>query len=180
MVNRMRIRSRRTCRSAAARVAARRGGGACRHAQRGVVAVEFALVFLFGVLPLLLLTLSGVLIFAAKQSLTLAAANGARAALRYGSDGSLAGREAAACAAAAQSMDWLLNFSGASQTCPTPLIAVTAIPCPSAASVQCVQVSATFDYDAHPFIPGTATVYGWVLGKDLSSSALVQLDATGD
>ena len=161
-------------------MATRCGGGTRRQAQRGVVAVEFALVFLFGVLPLLLLTLSGVLIFAAKQSLALAAANGARAALRYGSDGSLAGREAAACTTAAQSMNWLLSFSGASQACPTPLIAVTAVPCPSAASVQCVQVTTTFDYDAHPFIPGTATVYGWVLGKDLSSMALVQLDTTGD
>jgi Flp pilus assembly protein TadG len=50
--------------------------------QQGVVAIEFALVFLFGVLPLLLLTFSGVMIFAAQQTLTLAAAEGARAALQ--------------------------------------------------------------------------------------------------
>jgi Flp pilus assembly protein TadG len=46
-----------------------------RARQRGVVAIEFALMFLFGLLPLLLLTFNGVLIFAAKQSLTLAAAS---------------------------------------------------------------------------------------------------------
>lgn len=158
----------------------RRGGGSRRQAQRGVVAIEFALVFLFGVLPLLLLTLSGVLIFAAKQSLTLAAADGARAALRYGTDGSIAGREAAACTAAAQSMGWLLTFSGASGDCPTSMIEVAALACPSAGAVQCVQVTTTFDYDAHPFIPGATAVYGWALGGDLSSTATVQLDTTGD
>lgn len=155
-------------------------GGAQRQAQRGVVAIEFALVFLFGVLPLLLLTLSGVLIFAAKQSLTLAAADGARAALRYGADGSLAGREQAACAAAAQAMGWLLTFSGASTDCPTAMIEVAPLACPSAGNVQCVQVTTSFDYDKHPFIPGATTVYHWVLGGDLSSTAMVQLDTTGD
>ena len=55
-----------------------------RRWQRGVVAIEFALVFLFGVLPLLLITVSGVMIFAAQETLSLAAAEGARAALHYG------------------------------------------------------------------------------------------------
>lgn len=151
----------------------RRRGLPCRHVQRGVVAVEFALVFLLGVLPLLLLTLSGVMIFAAKQTLTLAAADGARAALRYGSDGSLPGRETAACAVAAQSMQWLLNVSNASQACPTSLIAVDSSSCSSDSSVQCVKVTTTFDYKANPLIPGT----GWMLGgiSNLSSTATVQL-----
>ena len=76
------------------------------------MAVEFALIFLLGVLPLLLLTVSGVLIFAAKQSLTLAASEGARAALRFGVHGSIAEREVSACLAAKESMQWLLAFSG--------------------------------------------------------------------
>ena len=42
--------------------------------QRGAVALEFAFVFLFGMLPLIMLTFTGVLVFAAQQSLTLAAA----------------------------------------------------------------------------------------------------------
>lgn len=158
----------------------RRGGGTRRRAQRGVVAIEFALVFLFGVLPLLLLTLSGVLIFAAKQSLTLAAADGARAALRYGTDGSMAGREQAACAAAAQAMGWLLTFSGTPADCPSSMIEVAPLACPSAGKVRCVQVTTTFDYDKHPFIPGATAVYHWAMGGDLSSTATVQLDTTGD
>lgn len=166
------------------RAAALRVGYGRRHQrlrrQRGVVALEFALVFLFGMLPLLLLTLSGVLIFAAKQSLTLAAADGARAALRYGSTGALAEREAAACAAAAQSMQWLLNYTAATPNCTDAPIAVTGLSCPSAASVQCVQVTTSFDYDKKPFIPGTATLYQWVLGSNLSSTAIVQLDNADD
>lgn len=148
------------------------------HAQRGVLAIEFALVFLFGLLPLLLLTLSGVMIFAAKQSLTLAAAEGARAALRYGDRGMYA------CQAAQRSMKWLLTFSGESPTCTAigigTSISVSALePCPSAPTVQCMTVQTSFDYKAHPFIPGTATIYRWVLNGAITSSATVQLDTQG-
>lgn len=149
------------------------------HAQRGVVAIEFALVFLFGLLPLLLLTLSGVLIFAAKQSLTLAAAEGARAALRY--DMRPNGSRINACNAARNSMKWLLAFSGNSTSCTASgigsLITVTAEgPCPSTPTVSCMTVTTSFDYKTHPFIPGTATVYSWVLNGAINSSATVQLD----
>lgn len=143
--------------------------------QRGVVAVEYALVFIFGLLPLLLLTLSGVLIFAAKQSLTLAADNGARAALQY--NATSADRQAAACAVARQSMQWLLNFSSVMPDCTDGPIVVTTFACPSNASLSCVRVVTSFDYSAHPFIPGTQTVYGWLLDP-ISSSAIVQLDNT--
>ncbi|KRF02105.1 pilus assembly protein TadE [Frateuria sp. Soil773] len=147
-----------------------------------MVAIEFALVFLLGVLPLLMLTFSGVLIFAAKQSLTLAAANGARAALRYGSTGEIPERRTAACLAASQSMQWLLDFSGAAPDCAAPgnpPIAVTAASCPATVNVQCIKVETTYNYDAHPFIPGTTAVYGWLLGNALTSSATVQLDTSG-
>lgn len=155
--------------------------------QRGVVAIEFALVFLFGMLPLLLLTFSGVLIFAAKQSLTLAAANGARAALHYGTD---AQRQADACQAAQNSMQWLITYSGgAAPSCTGDPIEVTPPgPCPSGAPttrVQCITVTTSFDYNDHPFLPGTATIYGWFVkdsaGKktSLSSTATIQIDTQG-
>lgn len=157
-----------------------------RH-QRGVVAIEFALVFLFGFLPLMLLTFSGVLIFAAQQTLTLAAAEGARASLHYGST---AQRATDACNAAQESMQWLLRFSGDTPDCANPPapgassyspIAVSApASCPSTPAMSCVTVVASYNYDAHPFIPGTTTVYGWLLGTIMSSSATVQLDLTGD
>jgi len=150
-----------------------------RRKQRGVVAIEFALVFLFGLLPLLLLTFSGVLIFAAKQSLTLAAANGARAALHYGTDTQ---RQAYACQAAQNSMQWLVTFSGQTPSCTSAPITVTGpATCPSAVptGVQCITVTTTFDYDEHPFLPGTASVYKWTIGSALSSTATIQIDTQG-
>ncbi|MBE1160815.1 TadE/TadG family type IV pilus assembly protein [Dyella acidiphila] len=157
-----------------------------RRRQHGVVAIEFALVFLLGVLPLLLITLSGVMIFAAQETLTLAAAEGARAALHYGST---AQRESNACNAAQESMGWLLNFSGQQPNCAAPpapggafaSIAVSApTACPSTPAMQCITVVTSYNYNAKPFLPGTKTLYGWVLGAVMSSSATVQLDLTGD
>jgi Flp pilus assembly protein TadG len=153
--------------------------------QLGVAAIEFALVFLLGVLPLLLLTFTGVMIFAAQQALTLASAEGARAALQYGST---AQRQANACNAAQRSMSWLLTFANENGGCASPVapggayapIAVSgATPCPSNATASCITVVTSFDYNNHPFIPGTQTLYGWALGSNLSSTATVQLDPTG-
>lgn len=149
----------------------RRTGGPRR--QRGLAAVEFALVFLFGILPLLLLSMTGVMVMAAKQTLSLAAAEGARAALRYQDDA--AARETTARAVAAARMQWLLDFSGAT---PEQAIDVRSAPCPSDASLQCIDVVAHYDYDAHPFLPGTVSAYHWTLGaQGLSSAAVVQIDA---
>lgn len=160
--------------------------GRCAPArQRGVAAIEFAFVFLLGVLPLLLITLSGVLIFAAQQSLALASAEGARAALRYGT---VAQRQSNACIAAQRSMSWLLSFSGENPNCATPVspgasyapVAVSAAaPCPSNAAMQCITVVASFDYNTHPFVPGATALYGWLMKTNLSSSATVQLDLGG-
>jgi len=151
-----------------------------RQWQRGVVAIEFALIFLFGLLPLLMLTLSGVLIFAAKQSLTLASAEGARAALHYGTP---AERGMYACQAAQRSMQWLLNFSGEAAACGSDglgdAITVQPGPCPSAPAIDCMTVQTSFDYNAHPFIPGTARVYQWLLHDAIRSSATMQLDTRG-
>lgn len=160
-------------------IAHRRSGPA---RQRGVAAIEFAFVFLLGVLPLLLITLSGVLIFAAQQSLALASAEGARAALQYGT---LAQRQSNASLAAQRSMSWLLAFSGENPNCAAPAspgagyapVAVSsATPCPSNAAMQCITVVASFDYNTHPFVPGATTLYGWLMKSSLSSSATVQLD----
>jgi Flp pilus assembly protein TadG len=149
-----------------------RDGSGRRRRQRGIAAIEFALVFTFGILPLLLLCLTGVMIMAAKQTLSLAVAEGARAALRYQPD--LAARQATARAVAAQRMQWLLNFSG---TGAEDAIDVTQGPCPSDATVTCIGVTAHYDYDAHPFLPGTVSVYHWTMGASgLRSTALVQLD----
>jgi len=144
---------------------------------RGVVSLEFALLLLMGVLPLLLITFSGVLIFAAQQSLSLAAAEGARASLRYGTT---AQRRAAACAAATESMRWLLNYARQSPDCgaaaAAPILVSQPFACSGSPDRQCLRVTVSFDYDRHPFIPGTGALYGWTVGKPLSSAATAQLD----
>jgi len=154
--------------------------------QRGSAAIEFAMVFLLGILPLLLITMTGVMIFAAQQALSLASAEGARAALQYGTS---AQRQTNACNAAQRSMAWLLTFSGESATCTAPTapggayapVAVSAAaPCPTNATATCITVVTSFDYDNHPFIPGTKALYGWAMGTNLSSTATVQLDPAGD
>jgi hypothetical protein len=139
-----------------------------------VVTVEYALMLIFGVLPLLLLTFTGVMIFAAKQTLELAAAEGARASLRYGT---IVQRQNAACLAASESMQWLTEFTGEPAACPSAAapIAVTPIACTGNAAQQCMQVTVSYDYAKHPFLPGTVTLYGWAMGN-LTSTAVAQLD----
>ncbi len=152
-------------------------GRRSRQRARGVVTIEFALMMLFGVLPLLLITFTGVMIFTAQQSLALAAGEGARASLRYGTT---AERRSNACQAAARSMQWLLNYSGTAAGCASasaaPIIVSQPYACAADSSVKCIRVITSYDHDAHPFMPGTGALMGWSMGKSLSSTAVVQLD----
>jgi hypothetical protein len=34
----------------------------------------------------------------------------------------------------------------------------------------------SYDYASHPFLPGTATLYGWVMQAPIRSVAVAQLD----
>ena len=148
-----------------------------RRRARGVVTIEFAMMMMFGVLPLLFITFTGVMIFAAQQSLALAAGEGARASLRYGST---AERRSNACQAAARSMQWLLNYSKTSAACSSASAAPIAVSqpyaCAADSTVKCIKVTTSYNHDAHPFMPGTGTLMGWTMGKSLSSTAVVQLD----
>lgn len=147
--------------------------------QRGVVTLEYAFLLIIALIPLLLFTFTGTLIFAAKQSLSLAAAEGSRAALRHGDTGQ---RQQSACLAARRSMSWLLNFSGQSPSCSStssaPIQVSAMYPCESGASVNCMRVTVSYDYDQHPFLPGTGALYGWTVGQPLRSQAVVQLGST--
>ncbi len=145
--------------------------------QRGVVSIEYALLLMLGIVPLLLITFTGIMIFAAQQSLTLAAGEGARAALRHGD---VPARRSNACRASARSMQWLLNFSGQAADCQGaaagPIVVSDAYLCAGDGTTRCMQVSVSYDYDRHPFIPGTGRLLGWVMGERMRSSAIVQLD----
>ncbi|MFM0359484.1 TadE/TadG family type IV pilus assembly protein [Paraburkholderia sediminicola] len=138
-------------------------------AQRGSTAIEFALVFpLFFTILYSIITFS--LIFVAQQNLTLAAEEGARAALNWQSNTSLqnalVNRGNAACTAANLMVATLVQ----SMQCTS-----TSAPCGPGNTMQCVNVLLTYNYQANPLVP-TLPLLSYTLPNTLSSSATVQLN----
>ncbi|KAF1046396.1 TadE/TadG family type IV pilus assembly protein [Xylophilus sp.] len=118
-----------------------------RRQQAGAAAVEFALLF-----PAFFLLFYGIitygLIFTAQQTLTLAAAEGARAAVRYQKDEP--SRRDLSCTTALALVQ-VFNQVGASITCsPQP---APAAKCPTVTGVGCIEVTLTYDYAEHPLVP---------------------------
>ncbi|WP_353085747.1 pilus assembly protein [Stenotrophomonas sp.] len=152
-----------------------------RRRQRGIATLEFALILLFGLLPLLLVMYSGVMIMAVQQTLSAASAEGARAAFRHATPTE---RRTAACLAARRSMQWLLTYAKQTPSCTTPGAAPINVsapaPCADLPSAQCISVQVSYDYRTHPFLPGTGRVYGWVMRTPLRSTAVSQLDLGGN
>jgi Flp pilus assembly protein TadG len=143
--------------------------------QRGVTAIEFAILF-----PVFFAILYAIIqygmIFAAQQTLTLAAEEGARAALQYqeasSTTAALTLRQDTAQQACLKSIGWLASVSS-SITCVATTPSQTN--CPNS-SMYCVQVAADYpNYSAHPLIP-TIALLRWAVPAKLGSSAIVQLD----
>ncbi|KDB08831.1 TadE family protein [Burkholderia sp. lig30] len=142
-----------------------------RQRQRGATAVEFAMVFpLFFLIFYAIVTFG--LIFAVQQNLTLAATEGARAALNYihepsGSQAqALTDRANAARTVAQNFTKWLPNVS-----VPPPASSA----CSYDPSMYCVTVTVTYPYSQSPLIPALPLL-GFVLPNTLASSATVQLN----
>ncbi|QQC64938.1 TadE/TadG family type IV pilus assembly protein [Paraburkholderia ginsengisoli] len=136
-------------------------------AQRGATAIEFALVFpLFFMILYAIITFS--LILVAQQNLTLAASEGARAALNWQTstsvDDALTNRGNAACVAAKQMTATLVK----SADC-------TATPSQCGTGMRCVTVQLSYDYQTNPLVP-TLPLLGFAVPARLSSSATVQLN----
>lgn len=136
-------------------------------AQRGVTAIEFALVFpLFFTILYAIVTFS--LILVAQQNLTLAASEGARAALNWQSNSSLStaldARASAACTAAKLMTATLVQSA---QCTATHAVCGT--------GMQCVSVQLSYNYSAKPLVP-TLPLLGFTVPTSLSSSATVQLN----
>jgi Flp pilus assembly protein TadG len=137
------------------------------HQQRGSTAVEFAMIF-----PLFFVVLYGIvtfsMIFVAQQSLTLAAEEGARAALTYQKgltpDAALAARVNAVCPMVTSMLAPMVATAGC---------AVTTATCN--AGMQCVKVILTYGYADKPLVP-SLPILGNVLPKTLTSSATIQLN----
>jgi Flp pilus assembly protein TadG len=141
-----------------------------RQRQRGSMAVEFAIIFpLFFYVFYAIVTYS--LIFVAQQSLTLAAEEGARAALRYQTGAStvaqsLALRSTAACQTAQNLTNWLSSLA---QCTATPAA------CTYNASLSCIQVTLNYAYSTNPLVP-TLPLLSLALPSALQANAMVQLD----
>ncbi|KWC56455.1 TadE/TadG family type IV pilus assembly protein [Burkholderia ubonensis] len=142
-----------------------------RRHQRGATAVEFALVFpLFFVIFYALVSYG--LIFAIQQNLTLAATEGARAALNYVPEANGQGAQAlqdraSAARRAAQNLTrWLPNV-----VVPAPSSAA----CSYDASMYCVTVTVTYPYAQYPLVP-SLPLLGLVLPSTLTSTATVQIN----
>lgn len=139
-------------------------------AQRGSVAVEFALIFpVFFLILYAIVTFS--LIFVAQQNMTLAAEEGARAALNWVSNTSMANaltnRGLNACAAA--------NQASASILQPVLQCAQTSTVCGPGNAMYCINVSLSYDYKDNPFVP-TLGFMTAPLPSTLIATATVQLN----
>ena len=140
-------------------------------AEGGQAAIEFAIVFL-----LFFAMLWGILtfgfIFAAQNTLTLAAENGARAALRYQpattTAGATAARIAAAQTVATKSVQWLQAFGPVSV--PTP----KAVGCDNG-NLLCFKVQVSYPYAQHPLIPPFPG-FGLFAPTQLVGKATMQVD----
>lgn len=130
--------------------------------QRGAAAIEFALVFIIFFLVLYGIISYGV-VFAIQHSLTHAANEGARAAVK--DVGSMAERVALASTTASNAVAWLGTRA--------PAPAVTLPACPNPGFV-CIRVALTYNYAANPIVPPIAGL-GLVLPATLSAQATVQL-----
>lgn len=130
---------------------------------RGAAAVEFALVFLVFFMLFYAIVAYG-LVFTLRQNMTLAAAEGARAAVQDAPDE--ATRLARAQTRANNILSWL----------PAGGITVNAAAAACAANpaTSCVTVVVNYDYAGHPIVPALPLL-GISIPANLSATATVQL-----
>lgn len=141
----------------------------------GAAAIEFALVFpLFFVIFYAIITYG--LIFVAQQSITLAAAEGARAALRYAANDTDRETNATNAAIGTGSVAyWLmprLTVTNTLGTCPYSSAAN------NSTGVRCYRVTVTYaNYGQNPLVPLLLGPLMKVVVPDkLESSAIIQID----
>jgi Flp pilus assembly protein TadG len=137
--------------------------------QRGLAAIEFAFIF-----PIFFLIFYGIvtygIIFVAQQSITMAAEEGARAALRYAaSDAVRVSNAKSAANGTGSTAAWLGN---------RVVVTATAEDCPYDASANCFKVTVKYpNYSDNPLVPLLlGTFMSFAVPSELSSSAIIQLN----
>jgi Flp pilus assembly protein TadG len=140
--------------------------------ERGMAAIEFALVFPMFFVVLYAIIAYG-LIIAANQTLSLAAQEGGRAALRFEGETSLTQaytlRTSAACSTAQSLVSWL-PAGGLSTRCSNAACTGT-----GATSMQCVTVTMSYNYRGFPLVPNLPMM-GFATPATLGAQVVVQLD----
>lgn len=132
-----------------------------RHREAGASALELALL-----LPVLLMVLYGMVLFsvmfAVKNTVAFAAAEGARAALEFqlapDADAALELRRARAEQECENSGAWLSNIHSAAYAC-----TATANACAYDTNLRCVKVTASYNYQDHPIVPSIGLMGDLVL-----------------
>lgn len=136
--------------------------------QKGIAAIEFAVIFPVFFLIFYAIVTYG-LIFAAQQTLSLAAAEGARAAVSFqpglgGANAQRTARIRAACDMANLSVSWLRNVgtglgaapvagAGCSGGSGGPGVRAVSLQTGCPANLECVQVQINYDYGSAPLVP---------------------------
>ncbi len=134
-----------------------------RRACRGAVAIEFALMFLLFFSLFYAIVAYG-LAFTLKQSVTMAAEEGARAAVQDAPDE--ATRLSRAQTMANNVLSWL----------PSSAITVntTAANCVANEKTRCITVTVNYDYAGHPIVP-SLPLFGIAIPDNLGATATVQI-----
>ncbi|WP_322057704.1 TadE/TadG family type IV pilus assembly protein [Paraburkholderia sp. J63] len=153
------------------KIPALRGRG--KRAQRGVAAIEFALAF-----PLFFVILYGIvmysMIFLVQQSLTSAAAEGARAALVYQNAtdpaSALTSRAQAACTRALAVVSWLTHVPQC-----TPEVNTAPAGCTGNTAMDCIQITLTYAWNTNPLVP-PLPLMELLAPSSLVGQATVQID----
>jgi Flp pilus assembly protein TadG len=138
--------------------------------EEGVVLIEFAFVFALFVFILYALIAFGTAL-ALKQSVTHAAAEGARASVGVVDDPSTAAdeRETTAKNEVKDSLDWIGSKYDAND------VTAKVVPCPSAPSSSCMEVKIAYPYKDKPIVPA-APGLGVVLPDTMTSTAVVKVN----
>lgn len=135
-----------------------------RRFNKGVAAIEFALVF-----PVLFIILYGLvtysLIFAIQHSLSMAAAEGGRAAVKYQSnDDTMDMRINAACEEARKNLSWVARFglfldcssngnNNSAAILSAKFLPITCQFQSSNATTQCLDLKLVYKYSSQPLLP---------------------------
>ncbi len=137
--------------------------GAQRRNCAGAVAVEFAFVFLIFFSLFYAIVAYG-FVFTLQQNLTLAAEEGARAAVQD------APNEAARLTRAQATANNVLNWLPAGGI----TVNAAAADCVANPATRCVTVTVTYDYAGHPIVPALPLL-GIAIPANLHAAATVQL-----